>query len=73
MLYPKIEDCVARVGCKYTLAVIAAKRSRDLTQKSYASFVDSRTKEITYALQEISDERIVALRGVTDDSGRPSM
>ena len=54
MLYPKIEDCVTSVGCKYTLATIVFKRAKELTMKSPAEFVNSQTKEITYALKEIS-------------------
>ena len=53
MLYPKIEDCVAAVDCKYTLATIVFKRAKELTMKCPAEFVNSQTKEITYALKEV--------------------
>jgi len=53
MLYPKIEDCVAAVGCKYTLATIVFKRAKELTMKRPAEFASSNTKEITYALNEV--------------------
>jgi DNA-directed RNA polymerase subunit omega len=58
MLYPKIEDCVEAVSCKYTLAVIVAKRAKELTMKMPAEFVDSKTKEITYALNEILNGKL---------------
>ena len=59
MLYPKIEDCVGVAGCKYTLAVMVAKRAKELTQKMAGEFADGRTKELTYALGEIADGKLV--------------
>ena len=53
MLYPKIEDCVAVTRCKYTLATIVFKRAKELTRARPAEFIDSATKEISYALSEI--------------------
>ena len=53
MLYPKIEDCVSAVNCKYTLATIVFKRAKELTRARPAEFIDSATKEITYALTEV--------------------
>jgi len=58
MLYPKIEDCVKEVGCKYTLATIVFKRAKDLAMKSPAEFVDSQTKEITYSLREVLESKV---------------
>ena len=63
MLYPKIEDCVEAVKCKYTLAVIIAKRAKELIMKAPAEFVDSQTKEITYALGEITLGKLVQNAG----------
>ena len=59
MLYPKIETCVEMAGSKYTLAIIAAKRGKDLVAKRPASFADSKTKELTFALYEIFDGDVV--------------
>jgi len=59
MLYPKIEDCVENIGgCKYTLTLIAAKRAKDLAMKSPAHFVNSRKKELSFALREIAAGKI---------------
>ena len=60
MLYPKIEDCIKKIGCKYTLTIVTAKRSRDLLAKSQASFVDGGAKELTYALREVSDGKLIS-------------
>ena len=59
MLYPKLEDCVSAVKCKYTLASVVAKRAKDLMRSMPAEFVSSATKEITYALNEIVNGKIV--------------
>ena len=62
MLYPKIEDCVEKIGCKYTLTIIAAKRAKDLAMKAPAHFVGSRTKELSFALREVSHGKILVSR-----------
>ena len=59
MLYPKIEECVAVTKCKYTLATIVFKRAKELTRMRPAEFVDSASKEISYALNEVLTNRIV--------------
>ena len=53
MLYPKIEYCIEVVGDKYTVAVMAAKRVKDLAFKMPAEGA------LTYALTEIADGKIV--------------
>ena len=58
MIYPKIEECVERAGCKYTLAMVVAKRAKDLTVKMPGEFADGKIKEITYALREVFDGKI---------------
>lgn len=59
MIYPKIEQCIKNVGGKYTLAIIAAKRAKELSFKMASEFQNSKTKELTYALEEIADGKIV--------------
>jgi len=59
MLYPKIENCVVAVKCKYTLATIVFKRAKELTRVKPAEFVNSASKEITYALNEVLMGKIV--------------
>lgn len=59
MLYPAIEKCVDKVGGKYALTIIAAKRALELKEKMPAEFQNSRTKEITYALNEVASGKIV--------------
>ena len=63
MIYPKIEDCVAVVKCKYTLATIIFKRAKDLARQRPAEFVDASTKEITYALSEVLNGKVTSNMG----------
>ncbi|MCL2847100.1 MAG: DNA-directed RNA polymerase subunit omega [Firmicutes bacterium] len=62
MLYPKIEECVEKIGCKYTLTIVAAKRAKDLATKSPVNFQNSRTKEISFALREIAEGKVTVAR-----------
>jgi len=59
MLYPKIEDCIEKTGGKYTLAVLVAKRAKDLTIKMPGEFTDGKIKELSYALNEILGGEII--------------
>jgi len=63
MLYPKIEDCVAVTKCKYTLATIIFKRAKELARSRPADFVDSSSKEITFALNEVLMGKILPNMG----------
>ena len=65
MLYPKIEDCVAVTRCKYTLATIVFKRAKELSRTRPAEFVDSLSKEITYALNEVLNGKIAPNTGAS--------
>ena len=58
MLYPKIEDCVKCAGSKYTLAVVLAKRVKELSYKMPGEFNTGNMKELSYALTEILDGKI---------------
>jgi len=54
---PALDVLMNKVGSKYTLVVVAAKRARVLTEKgSYAA--DKSTKAVTVALNEIYQRKI---------------
>jgi len=59
MLYPKIEECIEKMGSKYALAVVVGKRAKELTFKMPGEFTGGNVKEISYALTEIESEEIV--------------
>ncbi|MDR0462059.1 MAG: DNA-directed RNA polymerase subunit omega [Christensenellaceae bacterium] len=58
MTYFNFEDCVKSVGNKYMLAVLVAKRIKDLARNSPALFNEGNTKELTYVLDEVSTRKI---------------
>jgi DNA-directed RNA polymerase omega subunit len=64
MLYPKIEDCVAKAGgCKYTLVAEVSKRAKDLSIHNSAEFGKGKEKEISYALREVFDNKLLPVYG----------
>jgi len=59
MIYPKIEDCVEKAGGKYTLTVMVSKRAKELTVKMPGEFSDGKIKELTYALNEVLNGKLI--------------
>jgi DNA-directed RNA polymerase omega subunit len=60
MLYPKIEDCVEKAGnCKYILVAEIAKRAKDLAVRMPGQFEAGKEKEISYALREVFDGKLM--------------
>lgn len=59
MIYPKIEDCISRAeDNKYVLAAMVSKRAKDLITRN-AGQVSGKEKQISYAMREIVDGKIV--------------
>ena len=59
MLYPKIEDCIAKAtGSKYVLVSVVAKRAKDLATRTPGQFQNGKEKEISYAMREVIDGRM---------------
>ena len=54
----KSEKAIELVG-KYMAAAVAPKRAKDLALKMPGEFVDSGKKELSYAIAEIADGKIV--------------
>jgi DNA-directed RNA polymerase subunit omega len=61
MIQPRIEECLDKVDSKYALSVLVAKRVKELQYKMAGEFATSKTKELTYALQEVADGKIVPM------------
>ena len=58
MIYPSIDDILEKVDSRYSLVILSAKRARQLREnhafrEDVASF-----KEVTAALEDISNDRI---------------
>ena len=65
MLYPPLEELMARVDSKYTLVVASARRARDLMAGRDQPRIDAYSnKPVSIALEEIAAGAIVAQRRV---------
>lgn len=58
MIYPSIDDLLTRVDSKYTLAIVAAKRGRQLRNGSKSTLDKHYSKDVTTALHEIEEGTI---------------
>ncbi|WP_134684511.1 DNA-directed RNA polymerase subunit omega [Brevibacillus migulae] len=59
MLYPSIDKLVDRVGSKYTLVTVAAKRARQLRENSTMQVERPRAKKhVGHALEELIGEKL---------------
>lgn len=59
LLEPPIDVLIEKVGNPYKLAVLAGKRSRVLQQKSEEEFQPLASPQVTKAIYEIYDGKIV--------------
>lgn len=58
MNYPALEDLLDKADSKYTLAVLAAKRAREIIQGSEALVDRKSSKPVSIALEEIAKRKI---------------
>lgn len=58
LLYPSVDLLKTKVDSKYTLAIMAAKRARDLIDGKPRLTLDSVDKPISIATCEIADDLI---------------
>lgn len=60
MIYPKIEDCIAKAEHnKYVLTSMVAKRAKDLIAHNMGQNTVGKEKQISYAMREVVDGKIV--------------
>lgn len=59
---PSIDVLLKKVHCKYTLAVFAAKRAREIMNGESALVESQSHKPVTLALEEIAQSKIVYRR-----------
>lgn len=62
MLYPSIDELVAKVDSKYTLVVATAKRARQLQERNMGMPDSSTTKNVSRALWEIDRGKVTYVR-----------
>lgn len=60
MLYPSMNDLLKKVGNRYLLVNIAAKRARDIADEAEAREISLIDKPVCIALEEIMHNKIVA-------------
>ncbi|SDD39738.1 DNA-directed RNA polymerase subunit omega [Sporomusa acidovorans] len=58
MNHPILEDLLQKVDCKYTLAVLAAKRAREIIEGSEILVETKSAKPVSIALEEIVQGKI---------------
>ncbi|HEX2924982.1 MAG TPA: DNA-directed RNA polymerase subunit omega [Ruminiclostridium sp.] len=65
MIYPSINELMKKVDSRYTLAVEAAKRARQLVDGAGKMTKFSSDKEVTIAIHEIAEDKITYVRTKT--------
>nr|WP_092067609.1 DNA-directed RNA polymerase subunit omega [Dendrosporobacter quercicolus]NSL46679.1 DNA-directed RNA polymerase subunit omega [Dendrosporobacter quercicolus DSM 1736]SDL60016.1 DNA-directed RNA polymerase subunit omega [Dendrosporobacter quercicolus] len=65
MNYPALEDLLDKADSKYTLAVLAAKRAREIIQGSEMLVDRKSSKPVSIALEEIAKRKITFKRNKT--------
>lgn len=58
MINPPLDVLLRKVDCKYTLAVLAAKRARGITDGDRPLVESHSNKPVTIALEEIAGGKI---------------
>lgn len=58
MIYPSIDDLLTKVDSRYSLVILAAKRARQLRDIQGNAEEGASLKEVTAALEEISERKI---------------
>jgi len=58
MIYPPIAELLKKVDSRYSLAMIVAKRARQLTAGSERRTVVDTNKNVTVAVQEIFEDKV---------------
>lgn len=59
MLYPSMNDLLKKVGNRYLLVNIAAKRARDIADEAEVNEVKLTEKPVRLALEDIMNDKVV--------------
>lgn len=70
MIDPPIGDLLAKVDCRYTLAVEASKRARQLIAGGIPLIDTKETKPLSIAIEEINRGLIVYSREAGEEFGQ---
>ena len=58
MIHPSLDELLKKVDCKYTLAVFAAKRAREIMNGEGPLIESNSEKPVTVALEEIAQGKL---------------
>lgn len=58
MINPSLNELMKKVDCRYTLAVFAAKRAREILSGEPPSLDSDSNKPVTIAIEEIARDKI---------------
>ncbi len=67
MILPPIDELEKKIGNKYLLSIIIAKRAKELEKRIPAELEKSEIKSVSWAAHEIYDGKIVADVSNNDD------
>ncbi|NLD58344.1 MAG: DNA-directed RNA polymerase subunit omega [Clostridiales bacterium] len=67
MIEPPIGELLEKVDCRYTLAVEASKRARELIAGGLPLIDTRETKPLSIAIEEINRGLINYTRGISDE------
>jgi len=66
MIEPPIGELLEKVDCRYTLAVIASKRAREIVAGAQPMIDSKETKPLSIAIEEISRGLVSYTRDLLD-------
>ena len=55
---PPIDKLVEKVGCKFALTCLVAKRARQIIEQPTPEYANSKEKPLTLAAKEVYDEKL---------------
>ena len=58
MIDPPIDKLIEKIGCKYALVCVTAKRARYLLDKRSEKLEATKINPVTYAAKELYDGRV---------------
>ena len=73
MLYPPMADLVDRVGSRYLLVNLVARRARDLAAEAEESGEPMDEKPVSEAIQEVYNGKLVAAECSEEPADEPEV
>ncbi|MBO4954418.1 MAG: DNA-directed RNA polymerase subunit omega [Clostridia bacterium] len=68
MIFPAISDLVEKIGSRYGLVIVTAKRARELSEGKEPLVAPGKNKDVTVAVNEIAAGKVVCDATCEDDT-----